>query len=167
MENGFDRVEMETKFESLCTHLQSLMDAQKEFDTKNEILMKAGHAKKVAKTVEAAKPMQEEYKQLQARCEEARDAGNQELQLYYGNMVNFRKGPFERSIQGIEAALKAGGFADLDEAISSLIEEAEYEQLRESLIDYREDYQNTLTECQRLDTLLYGKDEEPEEEEGE
>ena len=71
--------------------------------------------------------------------------------LYYGQRRGLRVGPVENGRAALEKALKAGGFATVEDARAASMPAAEMDAAEQRIAGYQADYATTLAACQEVE----------------
>lgn len=71
--------------------------------------------------------------------------------LYYGQRRGLRVGPVENGRAALEKALKAGGFATVEDARATSMPAAEMDAAEQRIAGYQADYATTLAACQEVE----------------
>ena len=153
-----------TDVEALFAHLEELVDLLPEMQELDERLARARAAEAVlacAHELDVRELMlTEEDAHLAAEREAlhaAQAAGgeceidrHQRNVLYYGQRRGLRVGPVENGRAALEKALKAGGFATVEDARAASMPAAEMDAAEQRIADYQADYATTLAACQEV-----------------
>lgn len=88
----------------------------------------------------------------QAAGDECEIDRHQRNVLYYGQRRGLRVGPVENGKAALEKALKAGGFATVEDARAASMSADEMSAAERRIADYQADYAKTLAACQEVES---------------
>lgn len=154
-----------TDVEALFAHLEELVGLLPEMQELGERLARARAAEAVlarAHELDVRELMlTEEDAHLAAEREAlhaAQTAGDegeidrhQRNMLYYGQRRGLRVGPVENGRAALEKALKAGGFATVEDARAASMPAAEMDAAEQRIAGYQADYATTLAACREAE----------------
>lgn len=154
-----------TDVEALFAHLEELVGLLPEMQELGERLARARAAEAVlarAHELDVRELMlTEEDAHLAAEREAlhaAQTAGDegeidrrQRNMLYYGQRRGLRVGPVENGRAALEKALKAGGFATVEDARAASMPAAEMDAAERRIAGYQADYATTLAACREAE----------------
>lgn len=154
-----------TDVEALFAHLEELVGLLPEMQELGERLARARAAEAVlarAHELDVRELMlTEEDAHLAAEREAlhaAQTAGDeceidrrQRNVLYYGQRRGLRVGPVENGRAALEKALKAGGFATVEDARAASMPAAEMDAAEQRIAGYQADYATTLAACREAE----------------
>lgn len=153
----------ERSIDEMFEHLETLVGALPRMEELGARVAKATWAREAVEADRRYRIVRKELDELEANmsealalAERARDAGKPEEEvelyerdrLYFAAMRGFKVGPAQNERAAADEALKAGGFASVDEARDAMLPNDELSRLESELEAYRVDYAETLAACQ-------------------
>lgn len=156
----------ERSIDEMFEHLETLVDALPRMEELGARVAKATWAREAVEADRRYRIVRKELDELEenmskalALAEQARGAGKPEEEvelyerdrLYFAAMRGFRVGPAQNEQAAADEALKAGGFASVDEARDAMLPNDELSRLESELEAYRVDYAETLAVCQKAE----------------
>ncbi|WP_139651939.1 hypothetical protein [Raoultibacter phocaeensis] len=156
----------ERSVDEMFEHLEALCDALPRMEELGARVAKATCAREAVEADRRYRIVRTELDEFEAHAaealalaEQARDAGRpkedielyERDRLYFAAMRGFKVGPSQNERAAVEEALKAGGFASIDEANDAVLPSDELSRLAGELEAYRADYAETLAACQEVE----------------
>lgn len=154
-----------TDVEALFAHLEELVGLLPEMQELGERLARALAAEAVlahAHELDVRELMlteedahlaaeQEALHAAQTAGDEGEIDRHQRNMLYYGQRRGLRVGPVENGRAALEKALKAGGFATVEDARAASMPAAEMDAAERRIAGYQADYATTLAACREAE----------------